>query len=154
LLTAFTYFILLKPDSFESDKKYKHSGLDEREKLQYKSALLSLMEDKEVYRNSLISLNSLAKQLTVPNRYLSQVLNETLNMTFYDFINSYRIKDCVEYLSNSDFSHKTILEIAYEVGFNSKSTFNSSFVKFVGTTPKEFRKKHQPIEPNLIKIYD
>lgn len=143
LLNCLIYFLLHKPQFFQSSEKYKHSVLTSKEKQKYMTKLISLMEDKKVYRNPLISLNLLSKQLLIPNRYLSQVLNETLNKSFYDFINEYRIRDCAEILSNDQYDYKTILEIAYEVGFNSKSTFNTSFVKYIGVTPKEFRKRHQ-----------
>lgn len=142
ILILFTYFILLKPQYFQASEKYKNSVLSHHEKLKYKKELLALMEKEKVYLNPLISLNHLAKQLSIPSRYLSQVINETLNKSFYDFINGYRIQHCVEYLSDSNYSHKTILEIAYKVGFNSKSTFNTSFIKHVGVTPKEFRKNY------------
>jgi len=145
ILNTFTYFILLKPQFFVPTNKYKHSVLSQSEKLKYKNDLILLMEAEKAYLNPLISLNSLAKKLSIPNRYLSQVLNETLDKSFYDFINWYRIQDCVNYLSDSNYSQKTILEIAYEVGFNSKSTFNASFTKFVGVTPKEFRKNNQEV---------
>ena len=143
ILILFTYLILIKPQFFQTSEKYKNSGLTQNEKLKYKRELLALMEKEKVYLNPLISLNHLAKQLSVPSRYLSQIINETLNKSFYDFINGYRIQHCIKYLSDSNYSHKTILEIAYEVGFNSKSTFNASFVKYVGVTPKEFRKNYQ-----------
>lgn len=143
LLNCLIYFLLHKPLLFQSSEKYKHSVLTSKEKQKYITKLISLMEDKKVYRNPLISLNLLSKQLLIPNRYLSQVLNETLKKSFYDFINEYRIRDCAELLSNELHDHKTILEIAYDVGFNSKSTFNTSFVKYIGVTPKEFRKKYQ-----------
>jgi AraC-like DNA-binding protein len=143
LLNGLTYFLLHKPWLFQNNKKYKHSILTSKEKQKYMAKLISLMEDEKVYRNPLISLNLLSKQLIIPNRYLSQVLNETLNKSFYDFINEYRIRDCAEFLADEQYYHKTILEIAFEVGFNTKSTFNSSFVKYLGVTPKEYRKKHQ-----------
>ncbi|MBN1118577.1 MAG: AraC family transcriptional regulator [Bacteroidales bacterium] len=142
ILILFTYLILLKPQYFQAREKYKNSVLTHHEKLKYKNELLALMEKEKAYLNPLISLNHLAKQMAVPSRYLSQVINETLHKSFYDFINGYRIQHCVEYLSDSNYAHKTILEIAYEVGFNSKSTFNTSFIKYAGVTPKEFRKSY------------
>lgn len=145
LFNTFLYFLLIKPQIFTPIEKYKYSILSDTAKQKYIKMLISLMEKEKAYRNPLISLNLLAKQLSIPSRHLSQLINETLNISFYDFINWYRIQDCVKYLSDSDNSQKTILEIAYEVGFNSKSTFNSSFTKFVGVTPKEFRKSNQEI---------
>jgi AraC-like DNA-binding protein len=145
-LVAFTltniliYYLLKKPDYFIINEKYKHSALSNKEKRNLKLKLQEYLEQEKVYRYPLISLNFLAKQLSVPERYLSQVINETMNKSFYDLINWYRVRDCLHLLSDSKNSQKTILEIAYEVGYNSKSTFNSSFIKYVGSTPKEFRK--------------
>ena len=142
LLTLFILFILKNPHYFQNTEKYKNSSLTDKEKLTYKEKLVLIMEDDKAYRNPLISLHSLARQLSIPDRYLSQIINETLDKSFYDLINWYRIKDCAECLTSPDNTHKTILEIAYDAGFNSKSTFNSSFIKYLGVTPKEYRRNH------------
>lgn len=141
LLTSFTYGILLKPQLFQEIKKYKHSALNSDDKQAHKTQLLQLLENEKVYKNPLLSLDLLAKKLSIPSRYLSQIINETMGKTYYELVNYYRIKECMEQLSDPRVNSTTILEIAYAAGFNSKSTFNSSFVKHAGTTPKEFRKK-------------
>jgi AraC-like DNA-binding protein len=64
---------------------------------------------------------------------------QSFNQNFRDFINKYRIEESKFLLKNKSNGNKTILEIAYEVGFNSKSAFNAAFKKFTGLTPKEYR---------------
>ncbi|MBK8805280.1 MAG: AraC family transcriptional regulator [Bacteroidales bacterium] len=140
LLNILTYFILNNPQFFHEIKKYRYSVLNENEKQHYKEQLILLFENDKIYRNPLLSLNLLSKKLSIPSRYLSQILNESLGKSFYELVNWYRIKECIEQISDSNNS-KTILEIAFEVGYNSKSTFNSAFVKHTGICPKDFRKK-------------
>jgi len=152
LLNVFIYFLLLKPQFLQEIKKYKHSVLKNNEKEIYKNQLLALLENDKIYRNPLLSLNFLSKKLSIPSRYLSQIINETLDKSYYELINWYRIQECMEQLADTNNSDKTILEIAYDVGFNSKSTFNSSFIKYAGTTPKEFRKKHQSVSSNEFEM--
>ena len=70
---------------------------------------------------------------------LSQVINTSLGQNFYNLINSYRVEEAKQQLSASDKQNQTILAIAYDVGFNSKSVFNKAFKKFTGTTPSKYR---------------
>ncbi|MEJ2544740.1 MAG: AraC family transcriptional regulator [Calditrichaceae bacterium] len=98
------------------------------------------MKEHEPYLDSNLSIYDLAKQLNVPARELSVSINHTLNKHFFDFINEYRIKKAMDLIQNSSDEKLTILEILYEVGFNSKSSFNTAFKKHSGITPTEFKK--------------
>ena len=124
-------------------KKYQKSELKESYKEDYRNRLLEAMEREKLYLDPLLTLPSLAKKLSIPVlTYLSQVINESFNLNFYDFINRYRIDECCrQLLSTIAGINATILEIAYSVGFNSKSTFNEAFKKFTGITPTEFIQK-------------
>jgi AraC-like DNA-binding protein len=137
------YLLLIRPHFFNGNEKYRYSGLNDNEKNYYRKKLISHMNDSKAYRNSLLSLKKLARQIEVPERQLSQIINETMNMSYYEFLNWYRIKECTKYLSDKEYAHKNILSIAYEAGFNSKSVFNSAFKKYTGITPKEFRKNYR-----------
>ena len=75
-------------------------------------------------------------------KHLSYIINDKFNLNFYDFINKYRIEESKQYLNKSS-NIKTVLEIAYKVGFNSKTTFNSAFKKYTDMTPSEFRKMNK-----------
>ncbi len=85
-----------------------------------------------------VSLNSLAEQLGIPSRQLSQLINEKLDKSFYDLINFYRIEEAKRQLSDES-GDKSILEIIYDIGFNTKSSFNRAFKKETGMTPSEFK---------------
>lgn len=98
------------------------------------------MESQEPYLDASLSIYQLATQLKLPVKDLSLLINHTLNQHFFDFVNEYRIKKAMEFLRNPQHDDKTVLEILYEVGFNSKSSFNTVFKKFTGTTPTEYRR--------------
>ena len=140
---TFLYFLLIKPKIFTPVEKYKNSTLSDNAKLEYVKLLIYYMENEKLYRNSLLSLKRLAKQLSIGERYLSQIINESFNENFYDFVNRYRIEESKILIRTQNDTTKTILSIAYEVGFNSKSTFNLAFKKHVSYTPKEYRELHK-----------
>ncbi len=124
-------------------KKYKHSSLnlepDEAE--DYIRKLLYLIEMEKVYQDPDISLNSLAQRLKLSPRNLSQVINEQLKKSFHELINKYRVKEAQKMLTAPDMARQSILEIGYEVGFNSKSAFNRAFKHFTRQTPSQYRKE-------------
>jgi AraC-like DNA-binding protein len=76
----------------------------------------------------------------IPTYQVSQLLNTKLNRKFFDFINQYRINEAKRILSGPEGKVKNIMQIAYDVGFNSKSSFNTAFKKFAGTSPSKFKK--------------
>ncbi len=78
--------------------------------------------------------------LKVQPRQLSQVINSTFRKNFFDFINQYRIEEARQLFSDPAQASKTILEILYQVGYNSKSAFNTAFKKQTGQTPTQYRK--------------
>ena len=124
----------------QSRGKYEKTSLADVVKEDYKNKLLLYMESRKPYLDSTLCLNNLAEKLAIPAHHLSQVLNICLNQNFFDFINSYRIKESRRLLSEQDSGKKTIIEILYQTGFNSKSVFNSAFKKHTGMTPTQFRK--------------
>jgi len=106
--------------------------------------LENLMVEHKLYRDDTINLADTAISMGITHHQLSQLLNERLSMNFNTYINSYRIEDAKKLLiDNPD---RTVLAIAYEVGFNSKSSFYESFIKITGITPVEYRKSyHYPV---------
>ncbi len=100
-----------------------------------------LIEYDKVYRSPEISIQNLSNLLSIKTYELSLILNDYMNTNFRNLINSNRLKDAQALLT--DDIGKTVLEIAYEVGFNSKSSFNDLFVKETGISPTEFRKKYK-----------
>lgn len=102
--------------------------------------LISYMETEKPYLNPSLSLSNLADQMGMNSRELSIIINQKLNQHFFDFVNGYRIKEAMNILVDPAKKGETVLEILYEVGFNSKSSFNTAFKKHTGKTPTEFRK--------------
>ncbi len=105
--------------------------------------LLEFMQKEEPFLDADLTINDLAHQLEVSERELSILINTQLGINFYEFISQYRINKAKEILMDEGFSNLTVLEILYMVGFNSKSSFNTSFKKATGVTPTIFRKNHK-----------
>jgi AraC-like DNA-binding protein len=95
--------------------------------------------ENEPYLEPSLTIQELSKQVNIPVRDLSILINHHINQHFFDFINEYRIQKAMQILKNPSKSKLTILEILYEVGFNSKSSFNTAFKKHTNQTPTEFR---------------
>jgi len=139
-----TVFLALKhPEIFvqtEEKIKYKGSTLNPDDVDRYIERLKRCMNKDKPYLNPGLSLTKLSRKLSIQPRHLSQIINSSLNQNFFDFINVYRIEEAKKYLSDPSMGEETILEIAYMVGFNSKSAFNNAFKKITGNTPSEFKK--------------
>lgn len=99
------------------------------------------MEENEPYLDSSLTIQKLAALLGMPQRELSVLINHQLNQHFFNFITDYRIKKALSLISNPTYQNRTIQEIYYEVGFNSKSPFNKAFKDQTGMTPSEYRSK-------------
>ncbi len=128
----------------ESKKqKYVSSGLNDETAQKYLEKLLHLIETDKPYLNEKLTVSELAQKLDISRHHLTQIINEKLNKNFYTFINEFRIEEVKRMLLSENKKHYSILGIAYECGFNSKSTFNTLFKKYTGLTPSEYRKKIQ-----------
>jgi len=127
--------------------RYETSLLTEPEKTSYLHRIEKCMRDKKPYLNPTLTLNDLADLSGILPKYLSQVINEKLNRNFYDYINSFRVETLKSLLSNPANAHRSVLDLAFESGFNSKTVFNASFRKLTGKTPTEFRKSLQNNPP-------
>ncbi|WOI35276.1 helix-turn-helix transcriptional regulator [Tritonibacter scottomollicae] len=99
------------------------------------------MENDHLYRNPNLSLWDLSKHIGVTSNHLSQTLNETIGSTFFDYVNRWRVEEAANRVRDSS---DTILAIAYDVGFNSKSSFYSAFKKHLGVTPSVLRHSAAP----------
>lgn len=125
----------------EQKEKYGNSNLQDAQKDRIVEKLLTYMETEKPYRTSDLTLSALSEQVDTPSYYLSQVINERMNGSFLDFINGYRIKSAQEMLTDKKFANLTIMAIAYDAGFNSKSAFYTAFKKNTGMTPSAYRKE-------------
>ncbi len=147
LVYAMGYLEMRKPDvavkSGEDElpaKKYEKSTLTPERSERYLNRLLKFMEAEQPFTDGDLTIQKLAEKLSIPTPHLSQTINERLGQTFSDFINSYRIEEAKKRLLDPAKKHYSVLAIAEEVGFNSKSSFNAVFKKHVNMTPSEFRK--------------
>jgi len=145
IVTIIFYHCLIHPEVFsgiKSKPKYIKSSLSDLDKDKYRKKLESYIELEKPYLAPDLTLFELAKHIGIPSHHLSQLLNTHLNQNFFDFINFYRIEESKRLLSDPNSENKTILEILYETGFNSKSVFNTTFKKQTGMTPTQFRNMH------------
>ena len=127
-----------------NDALYKHSGLKKADSERYLKELLNYMENEEPYLNNRLGLKDVAEYLNISVHHLSQVINEQLGKNFFDFVNDYRVKEVKSLLRNPKYKQFTLLSIAYDSGFNSKSSFNSVFKKITGLTPSNYIKLKVP----------
>jgi len=125
-----------------SNPKYLSSTLADADKQKYSQQVLEFMANEKPYLEPELTLEQLAGKLSLRPKILSQVINETLGQNFFDFINRYRIEEAKRLLTNPADKKITVLEVLYEVGFNSKSSFNTLFKKHTGLTPSDFKKNH------------
>lgn len=102
--------------------------------------LRTLTESEKVYLENDLSLPKLAKRLEASCNQTSFVINELYEDNFYNFINKYRIEEAKRLLLSEKYNQLNVLGIAYESGFNSKTTFNTTFKKYTGMSPTEFVK--------------
>ena len=117
-------------------------AVEDKESNEALRKLKSHMETEAPYLEPSLSIYDLSRQLNLPSKELSVLINHNLNQHFFDFVNEYRIKKAMEILADASKSDLTILEILYEVGFNSKSSFNTAFKKYTKLTPTQYRKQY------------
>ncbi|MDX1942375.1 MAG: helix-turn-helix transcriptional regulator [Saprospiraceae bacterium] len=121
--------------------KYRTSPLDEKKKIAYHHQLLQMMEAQKLFLDAELRLEEVANKLGISPYYLSQILSEIQAQNFYEFINTYRVKEAQELIESPRNDHKTLLALGLEAGFNSKTSFNRAFKKYVGMTPSEYKEQ-------------
>lgn len=123
-----------------ADRRYEKSGIDAVRLAEYETALAAFMEKSRIYLDTDLSLEGLASRMKIPKHHLTQLLNERLMKNFYTYISEYRIAEAVARL-NDQAREVNILSLAFDCGFNSRSSFNNYFKKITGCTPSAYRKK-------------
>jgi len=150
ILSSFLYFVsfsyiinstfLRNRESLETQKlKYSKSSLSDESKSEILDQIKHLMSKEKLFKDNLVSLSSLSKEIGTSSNNVSQVINECLNQSFYDFLATYRINEAKNLLLSDDYKNQTVEQIAYEVGYNSKSAFNAAFKKICGKSPSQIR---------------
>ncbi|MFB9077804.1 helix-turn-helix domain-containing protein [Flavobacterium procerum] len=134
---------LIENDEIEtvSEKiKYEKSGLSNTELQSIHQKLIELMKNQKLYKNPDLTLTELSQKLNVHSNVLSQVINSAEEKNFYDYINSQRVEEFKKLILLPENQKFTLLSIAFECGFNSKTAFNRNFKKVTGLSPSEYLK--------------
>lgn len=129
-------------ESIEVKKQYLNSGLSKEDSQNHLLRLQNYMKAEQPYIDGKLSLKEVAEYLEISPNHLSQVINQNLNKNFFDFVNGFRVELVKEKMLDSSNGNLSILGIAYESGFNSKSSFNSIFKKATNLTPSQYLKSH------------
>lgn len=122
-------------------EKYSKSGLNEDKIHNLASTLLLYMEKEKPYLNPDLVISDIAIALGINVNQLSQIINVKFQKNFFMFVNDYRVSEVIAKMKDSNYKDFPVLRIAFDAGFNSKSSFNSIFRKSTGFTPVEFRSK-------------
>jgi AraC-like DNA-binding protein len=128
----------LNVEAITSDKELDDVNKSDEMALQMELVKKYVLEN-ESYLEPSLTIQELSKQVDIPVRDLSLLINRHSNQHFFDFINEFRIQKAKQLMKDPSKKEHTILEILYEVGFNSKSSFNTAFKKFTNQTPTAFR---------------
>ena len=143
------YSILMRRELFINQKNINsESSPNEGTKLSEKAEdhylnLISIIKEKKLYQNPDINMSMLSEEIGLSKSYVSQIINTKEGKNFFDFINTYRVEEVKQKMADPAFEHYSILGLAMEAGFKSKSTFNAVFKKMTGMTPSKFR-NNQP----------
>ncbi len=122
----------------ESTMKYQKSGMNKLQAENYMDAIVQYIEREKNFTDSGLNLKSLSSALKISEHHLSQVFSQYLKITFSDYINSLRIDEAKKLIRELPADYP-VVRIAFDVGFNSKSSFNQNFKKFTGMTPSGFK---------------
>jgi AraC-like DNA-binding protein len=123
----------------EHQARYVSSSLEKTTSQELASQLSEKMTTEKPYLNGKLTLAHLAGQLNIHPKLLSQVINENFKQNFFNYINQHRVEEVKRRIMSGKYHHLTLLGIALDCGFNTKSSFNSIFKKFTGTTPQAFK---------------
>ena len=120
--------------------KYEKSSLSAKEKSAIHRKILKEMEEKRYFTGNLASLSDLAYTIRESSHHLSQVINEVMGKGFFEMLAWYRVEEAKRIIREDREAKLTVEDIAEQVGYNSKSSFNTVFKKQTGQTPSEFRR--------------
>ena len=132
-------YSVLPEYNFEK-QKYERSGLTQEKAKRYLQNLLDLMNEEKPFINSSLSLHELSEKLSISAHNLSEIINTHLKQNFFDFVNHHRVEEVKKGLIDPEKQHYTLLAIAIDAGFNSKSSFNTIFKKHTNMTPSQYKR--------------
>lgn len=132
-------------EEIETEEDVKRKLITDEKLAEYRQKLAALMDTEKPHQDYEISLIKLAALFNVSPHQLSYIINKGFNENFFQFINRYRIEEAKKMILDPQMNHLTFIGIAFEVGFNSKTVFNTTFKKITGTTPSDFKKNHNQL---------
>ncbi len=141
LINLLILFALLRKERILTLRKYESISLNKNEIDFLYEKIIHELQFNKGYRNPLINLGILSKKTGIPTNRISMIINEKSGKNFNELINAYRIDEAKQMLIDNQ-NNTNILDIAFEVGYNSKSTFNTAFKKIIGVTPSEYRQNN------------
>lgn len=128
-----------------NDNNDKFEEKDEMPDLDdWKEKIENLMLLDKVYENPELVISDLSDQLGTHSKKISQVINQGFHLNFNDYVNQHRIRALLQKIEQGEHTIQTLLSLAFECGFNSKSTFNRAFKRATSLSPKEYIEKHHP----------
>ncbi len=133
---------LLKAKEVQNDAKSKGRTifiLSDDKLNKFKTRLEKAIKEEKLFTENELSLAELSKKIDIQPYQLSELISRVYGESFFDFINRYRIEEIKLRLQDSNSDSFSLLGIAMDCGFNSKSSFNTAFKKFTGQTPSEYR---------------
>lgn len=129
-------------EEWRTVRKYETSTLDREDLDEQLQRLQAYMRRERPWKDGELRLGDLAEALDLAPHHLSQIINDGLEMNFFEFVNRYRVEEAEKMLADPSNRELTILHIAYEAGFNNKTSFNKAFKENAGKTPSQFKKEH------------
>lgn len=138
-------FLLQQQSQIESENQEKKPkspyNYSKTELITLEKQLNTLMNDQKLFLDEKLSLKSLAESLVISDKKLSDMLNQHMQISFYDYVNGFRVEDVIHKMKDSHYNKYTLLAIAFESGFNSKTSFNRIFKKVTNFSPSEYKKQ-------------
>lgn len=142
------FFGFVQPEIFEGKSfrevvpfiKYRKTGMSDALSLAMKEKLLGIMKTERPYLENTLRLDDLAQRLNLSRNHTSQIINQHFNLSFFDFVNKYRVDEAKRLLADIGEEKATITQIAYDSGFNNRASFYKAFKKFEDQSPKQYLK--------------
>ena len=140
--------ILVCTKAVQTPEKYQRSGLKEEQAGSYLQMLLSFMETEKPYRNPDLTIHQLSEKLGISRNHLTEIINEKMGKNFFEFVNSYRVAEVKNLLTDPAYEHYNLYALGLEAGFKSKTAFNANFKKLTGLTPSAWKNQDKPHIPD------
>jgi AraC-like DNA-binding protein len=132
------------PPETSRSSMYERSGLLPNDINRITKTIEHYFQNKKPYLNGNLTLQDIARQLDIPKHHLTQVFNMGIGKNFYTYVNDFRLAEVKDRLKDPAYKNLSLLAIAFDSGFNSKTSFNTLFKKHTGLTPSDYQKKYIP----------